>query len=109
VKDLKQPITVEPLKGFRVIKDLVVDMEPFFAKYRAVMPYLINDEPPPPTERLQSPEERELFDDTRPSTGYRFWLSMAAYSLAGQLSTALTLALVASMSRRQFWNSGKPS
>ena len=64
VKDLKQPITVEPLKGFRVIKDLVVDMEPFFAKYRAVMPYLINDEPPPPTERLQSPEERELFDDT---------------------------------------------
>jgi succinate dehydrogenase / fumarate reductase iron-sulfur subunit len=64
VKDLKQPITVEPLKGFRVIKDLVVDMESFFAKYRAVMPYLINDEPPPPTERLQSPEERELFDDT---------------------------------------------
>jgi succinate dehydrogenase / fumarate reductase iron-sulfur subunit len=64
VKDLKQPITVEPLKGFRVVKDLVVDMEPFFAKYRAVMPYLINDEPPPPTERLQSPEERELFDDT---------------------------------------------
>jgi len=64
VKDLKQPITIEPLKGFRVIKDLVVDMEPFFAKYRTIMPYLINDEPPPPTERLQSPEERELFDDT---------------------------------------------
>ncbi len=64
VKDLKQPITIEPLRGFRVIKDLIVDMEPFFAKYRAVMPYLINDEPPPETERLQSPEERERFDDT---------------------------------------------
>jgi succinate dehydrogenase / fumarate reductase iron-sulfur subunit len=47
VKDLRQPITIEPLRGFRVIKDLVVDMEPFFAKYRRVMPYLINDEPPP--------------------------------------------------------------
>jgi len=64
VKDLKQPITVEPLKGFQVIKDLIVDMEPFFAKYRTIMPYLINDEPLPPTERLQTPEERELFDDT---------------------------------------------
>lgn len=64
IKDLKQPIVIEPLKGFRVIKDLVVDMEPFFSKYRAVMPYLVNDEPPPPTERLQTPQERELFDDT---------------------------------------------
>ncbi len=64
VKELKQPITVEPLRGFRVIKDLVVDMETFFAKYRIVMPYLVNNEPPPKTERLQSPEERERFDDT---------------------------------------------
>jgi len=64
VKDLRQPITIEPLRGFRVIKDLVVDMEPFFAKYRRVMPYLINDEPPPEKERYQSPEERERFDDT---------------------------------------------
>ncbi|MFA0730745.1 MAG: hypothetical protein LKKZDAJK_000639 [Candidatus Fervidibacter sp.] len=64
VKDLRQPITIEPLRGFRVIKDLVVDMEPFFAKYRRVMPYLINDEPPPQKERYQSPEERERFDDT---------------------------------------------
>lgn len=64
VKDLKQPITIEPLRGFQVIKDLVVDMEPFFAKYRSVLPYLINDEPPPETERLQSPEEHQRFDDT---------------------------------------------
>ncbi|GBC82194.1 Succinate dehydrogenase iron-sulfur subunit [bacterium HR10] len=64
VKDLGSPITVEPLRGFPVVKDLVVDMEGFFAKYRAVKPYLINDELPPETERRQSPEERARFDDT---------------------------------------------
>lgn len=64
VKDLKQPLKIEPLRGFRVIKDLIVDMAPFFAKYRAIMPYLINGERPPEKERLQSPEERALIDDT---------------------------------------------
>ncbi len=64
VKELGARITVEPLRGFPVIKDLVVDMEGFFAKYRAIKPYLINDEPPPETERRQSPEERARFDDT---------------------------------------------
>lgn len=64
VKDLGPRITVEPLRGLPVIKDLVVDMEPFFAKYRQVMPWLVNDEPPPARERLQSPEERARIDDT---------------------------------------------
>jgi len=65
VKDIRgSKITVEPLLGLRVIKDLIVDMEPFFEHYRSVMPYLVNDEPPPKRERLQSPEERERFDDT---------------------------------------------
>ncbi|GBC77976.1 Succinate dehydrogenase iron-sulfur subunit [bacterium HR08] len=64
IKDLGSPITVEPMRGFPVIKDLVVDMEGFFAKYRAIKPYLINDELPPETERRQSPEERARFDDT---------------------------------------------
>lgn len=64
LRDLKQPIVVEPLLGFDVIKDLVVDMEPFFAQYRSIMPYLINNDPPPHRERLQSPEDRERFDDT---------------------------------------------
>lgn len=63
VKDCKQPITLEPMRGFKVVKDLVVDMEPFFAKYRSVQPYLVAGEPPQ-KERLQSPEERERFDDT---------------------------------------------
>jgi succinate dehydrogenase / fumarate reductase iron-sulfur subunit len=64
IKDLGPKITIEPLLGFRIIRDLVVDMEPFFAQYRTVMPYLINEEPPPVRERLQSPGERALYDDT---------------------------------------------
>ena len=65
VQDLKsKKITVEPILGLRVIKDLIVDMEPFFEHYRSVLPYLINDEAPPKKERLQSIQERERFDDT---------------------------------------------
>ncbi len=57
-------ITVEPIRGFPVIKDLVVDMEGFFAKFRSIKPYLINNDPEPTAERYQSPEARERFDDT---------------------------------------------
>jgi succinate dehydrogenase / fumarate reductase iron-sulfur subunit len=66
IRDVGSNIQVEPLLGMRVIKDLIVDMEPFFEHYRSVMPYLVNDEPPPADgrERLQSPRERERFDDT---------------------------------------------
>lgn len=64
VKDLKSPILLEPIRGLRAVKDLLVDMEPFFDSYKAVLPYLINDEPEPERERLQSPEERARFDDT---------------------------------------------
>jgi len=65
VKDLgSSKITVEPLLGLRVVKDLIVDMEPFFEHFRSVMPYLVNNDPPPKKERLQSIEQRERFDDT---------------------------------------------
>ena len=64
IKDVGTTIRVEPLRSLPVIKDLVVDMEPFFAKYRMIRPYLINHEPEPEQERLQSPAERERFDDT---------------------------------------------
>ncbi|MBI2915309.1 MAG: succinate dehydrogenase iron-sulfur subunit [Elusimicrobia bacterium] len=64
VKNLKQPIVIEPLKGFKIVKDLVVDMKSFFEKYRSVQPYLQNEDPVPEKERLQSPAERERFDDT---------------------------------------------
>ena len=52
-------ITIETLPNFRVVKDLVVDIEPFFEKYRAVKPYLIAEETDSPAERLQSMEERK--------------------------------------------------
>jgi succinate dehydrogenase / fumarate reductase iron-sulfur subunit len=64
VKDVGDQITIEPLLGLRVIKDLIVDLEPFFEHYRSVMPYLVNDEAPPERERLQSAEQRARFDDT---------------------------------------------
>ncbi len=64
MRDVGKVCQVEPLRSMRIVKDLVVDMEPFFAKYRAVLPYLINEEEPPEKERLQSPEARERFDDT---------------------------------------------
>ena len=64
VRDVGRTITVEPLRGFRVLKDLVVDMEPFFEQYRSVLPYLVNSADPGERERLQSPEERARYDDT---------------------------------------------
>ncbi len=64
IKDVGKKITVQPLMGLPIIKDLTVDMEGFFAKYRSVKPYLITDEPEPERERLQSVEDRARFDDT---------------------------------------------
>ena len=64
LKNLGSKITVEPMRGFRVIKDLLVDMESFFDKYKSIKPYLINQSPEPEQERRQSIEDREKFDDT---------------------------------------------
>ncbi len=66
LKDLNisKPITVEPIKGLPVAKDLIVDMEPFFASYREVMPFLITTGNAPTKERKQSAEQRARFDDT---------------------------------------------
>jgi succinate dehydrogenase / fumarate reductase iron-sulfur subunit len=64
VKELGNRITVEPILGLRVIKDMIVDMEPFFENYRSVMPYLVNNDPPPKQERLQTQAQRARFDDT---------------------------------------------
>jgi succinate dehydrogenase / fumarate reductase iron-sulfur subunit len=57
-------ITIAPLRHLPVLRDLIVDQTAFFNKYRAVKPFLINDEPAPGKERLQSPEERMQYDDT---------------------------------------------
>ena len=64
LKNLGDKITVEPMRGFPVVKDLIVDLEPFFGKYKQVRPYLITESATPEKERLQSPKERERFDDT---------------------------------------------
>jgi succinate dehydrogenase / fumarate reductase, iron-sulfur subunit len=63
--DISQPIYVEAIKGLPLEKDLIVDMEPFFASYREVQPFLIaNSTPPEGKERIQSIVDREVFDDT---------------------------------------------
>lgn len=68
VKDVAEKegdtITIAPLRHLPVLRDLIVDQTAFFNKYRAIQPYLINEEPVPEKERLQSPEERGQFDDT---------------------------------------------
>ena len=66
VKDFGVKITVEPLLGLKVIKDLIVDMDPFFDNYKNILPYFINESPIPEDgkERIQSPEDRARFDDT---------------------------------------------
>lgn len=55
-------LIIRPLPGMPVIRDLVVDQSLFFKQYERVKPWLINEEPAPSTERLQSPAERALLD-----------------------------------------------
>ena len=66
VRDAGNRITVEAIRGMPLVKDLLVDMDGFWEKYKQVMPFLVNDEPLPADgrERRQSPEERARFDDT---------------------------------------------
>jgi len=59
---LREPIELRPLPGMPVIRDLVVDLSQFFNQYRSVKPYLINNDPEPEIERLQSPEDRAELD-----------------------------------------------
>ena len=62
VSELKEPVELRPLPGLPVIRDLIVDMTQFFKQYHSIKPYLVNNEPPPEKERLQSPAEREQLD-----------------------------------------------
>ncbi|HWK71344.1 succinate dehydrogenase iron-sulfur subunit [Pollutimonas sp. M17] len=57
--ELKEPIVLKPLPGLPVVRDLIVDMTHFFNQYHSIKPFLINDQPPPEKERLQSPEARD--------------------------------------------------
>jgi succinate dehydrogenase / fumarate reductase iron-sulfur subunit len=62
LKELSQPIALRPLPSLPVIRDLVVDMAQFYTQYRVVKPWLINRDPEPEIERLQSPEDRARLD-----------------------------------------------
>ena len=59
IRDLERPIVLRPLPGMPVVRDLVVDLTPFWTQYHSVKPWLMNDTPPPERERLQSPAQRD--------------------------------------------------
>jgi succinate dehydrogenase / fumarate reductase iron-sulfur subunit len=56
-------VVLEPLPFFKVLKDLIVDMDAFLAGIMYFRPYVITAGSPPEKERLQSPEERGKLDD----------------------------------------------
>ena len=56
-------LEVRPLPGLPVIKDLIVDMKPFYEQYEKVKPFLDNEEEVTTGhERLQSPDDRDKLD-----------------------------------------------
>ena len=59
IVDLPDHVTLRPLPGMPVIRDLIVDMTQFFKQYHSIKPYVVNHEAPPERERLQSPADRE--------------------------------------------------
>jgi succinate dehydrogenase / fumarate reductase iron-sulfur subunit len=63
-EDVAPKVTIEPIRGLPVLKDLIVDMDPFIEDYESVLPFLINDSGEPDKERRQSPEDRHRYDDT---------------------------------------------
>jgi len=63
VRSFQEEILIEPLPVFKVVKDLVVDLGPFFQKYHSIKPYLITKTPPSDTERRQSTDEHEQFEE----------------------------------------------
>ncbi|HEX05394.1 MAG TPA: succinate dehydrogenase iron-sulfur subunit [Bacteroidetes bacterium] len=64
IQTLKGTIKIDPLPGFEIYRDLSVNMEPFYAALKRVKPWLINDDPPPSTERYQSPDDFKLMGDS---------------------------------------------
>ena len=60
--EIAQPVTIRPLPGLPVIRDVIVDMTQFFKQYHSIKPYVVNDTPAPERERLQTQEERKELD-----------------------------------------------
>lgn len=63
VRNFKEEVLIEPLPVFRVVKDLIVDLDPFFEKYQSIKPYLITRTPSLDTERRQLPEEYLQYEE----------------------------------------------
>jgi succinate dehydrogenase/fumarate reductase iron-sulfur protein len=64
IRTLEPPIVIEPLKGYEVVKDLVVDLEPFFQKYEKVHPYLVTTSEPPEKEYIQMIDQHKIIEET---------------------------------------------
>lgn len=62
VEDLSEPVTLRPLPGLPVIRDLIIDMTQFYRQYKSIKPWIVNNDPEPEHERLQSPEDRDRLD-----------------------------------------------
>ena len=63
IADVKGDVTIYPLPHMSVVKDLVPDMNHFYAQYESIAPWLQTASTPPQnSERLQSPEDREKLD-----------------------------------------------
>ena len=63
VRNFKEEILIEPLPVFKVIKDLIVNLDPFFEKYHSIKPYLITKTPPPDRERIQFADQQRHFEE----------------------------------------------
>ena len=55
-------VIVGPLPHLPVVRDLVVDLHPFFEKIDMIKPYFEGKEPYPETEFLQSPNQRKAIE-----------------------------------------------
>jgi len=63
VRDFEEEVLIEPLPVFKVIKDLIVDLTPFFERYHSIKPYLMTKTHPPDQERIQLPEQHRQFEE----------------------------------------------
>ncbi|MEM0156241.1 MAG: succinate dehydrogenase/fumarate reductase iron-sulfur subunit [Thermoplasmataceae archaeon] len=78
----KDRITVEPLKHYDVIKDLVVDMDPFFTKYRDGLPFIIREDEGDYTSELpQTPDQFKEYE--KYSMCIKCGICLAACPIAG--------------------------
>jgi succinate dehydrogenase / fumarate reductase iron-sulfur subunit len=62
LEGLNEPVTLRPLPGMPVLRDLVVDLSQFYRQYRAVRPWLERRDPEPEVELPQTPADRDRLD-----------------------------------------------